>query len=762
MPTNPAFNVGSFDSHNTGAYRYDPQNDVQTNARARSNRFDLSETRLDTLRFGEISPFFVVDGVPGDRFQLRSSHELRTWTLKSPMFSKFIMNKDYFEVPLSSIIPNAYEKFYANPLKGDDVPDDSYCKFQLPTLSILEALYLCFRAPVSGIASTSIGSKFSQESPSSQFCQCLGWFSLLMKITSSGSLLSRLGLHTNSTLWYCSSEFEGTATRQNFRSDSLDYMFEHYNGFSNIVTITDSPQSGGYTIDEGDYQIVDLTLTFDRGYSPVGNSNQRSYTSSPQDIRSLLNDAITAYGHCQLSYVHYQYRASSSDNWTHKYFFSSGSPELSSGAAGLIWDIFFPLNQFASLWYLYSQQPDFPNTGWYATTKSFDHSSLIAYQQVCAQFFSVDAIDNLYTSKLWMENMYSLVIPLGYNIQVSSFSYNGVHIPYDTFSLNLINSLYSRIKAFESSLDSEFYFLCNLYLPADSLVYGDYFAGARLEPLAVGDVSISVDSSGGSSIVNALDVTRNLQLQRFLNKVNRTGAQIQDYIRGIFGETAVQIDPQPRFISHESFDISGFEIENTSNSVLESDLTSQQGYPTTLLRTSDSRFSYDIEIGGDPCIIIGVVSFDMRRIYSSTIDRSFFKANRFDFFQPDLQNVGDQMLYLSETGNPNAMIIQDNESLPFGYHLRDTHYKQRYDIALGGFCRQDILPSFANVINFQEGRYAVGNLDSNFIRNHNEDIDKFYASLSGITDSSYYHFLLRFHNNLIAHRNMQVKPLIAG
>ena len=128
------------DAHGIGAYNYDPQNDAQEVGRHRSNHFDNSERRLITARFGEIKPFLDFDAVPKDNHTFFSKHELRSYTLKSPLFSNIKMDKRYFLVPLSSILPNTWREFLSNPLKGDDVPDDVYCRAPLPIYSITKAL----------------------------------------------------------------------------------------------------------------------------------------------------------------------------------------------------------------------------------------------------------------------------------------------------------------------------------------------------------------------------------------------------------------------------------------------------------------------------------------------------------------------------------------------------------------------------------------------------------------------------------------------
>lgn len=773
MATNPAYNFGSYDSHGTGAYRYDPQNDAQASGRHRQNFFDNSEQRFMTARFADVTPFLAFDCVPGDRHTFKSNIRLRSYTLASPLMSTLTMSKDYYAVPLSSIIPNAFEKFYANPIRGDDVPQTSYCFGTVP-----------FRALLSYISEASIpeDSVIPTSLSAMKYCMSLAYFALLSNIVSSGSLLSSLGFHTqNLMLKYVPRSYQVHLVSGSGRVQRTGYDF-YFQTFDEFIDLN----RFGLTFDSA--IIADTSTTFKRVYNLTVHSVTITYTqnsiygsrqvvydvNTPDGYRKLIDDLIS-FGYNLLTgspsfpILNVSY-ADSADGDVNNYTISNS----------LGWYFLFPLDKFYGItdvsgtvsnsYELFrgnftavfdgSDESLNANRWFFASSDSsrFDMSYLIAYHQIMAQFFSIDAIDNVYTSKMWMENMSSLAGTAGRIY----FTYNGPSIPYDIFSSSVYSALLTRLSDPNSS-GSAFPYFVNLFCYENSLSYGDYFNGGRLEPLAVGDVNITGTGSEANNnvTVNALDVTRNLQFQRFLNKVNRTGAAIWDYIRGIQGHIPVQIDPMPRFIAHESTVISGFEVENTTAGDI-SNPTTQQGYPVTMLNSGESKFAFDIEVGGDPCVVLGLMSFDMRRAYSSTVDRAFFKRDRFDFFQPDLQNIGDQALYFGELSPCYPKFQGFLAEYPFAYHLRDTHYKQRYPVAFGGFTRQDILPSWANVIDFVNYDYVGDGLNSEMIRNHNSDFDKFYQSLNGVTLSSYFHFIISIDNQLGSYREMQVKPLIVG
>ena len=739
MATNPAYNFGSYDSHNTGAYRYDPQNDAQANGRHRQNFFDNSEQRFMTARFADVTPFLAFDCVPGDRHTFKTNMRLRSYTLASPLMSTLTMSKDYYAVPFSSIIPNAFEKFYANPIKGDDVPVASYVFGTVPFRNILT--YLSAATLPENTTSAGI-SAFN-------FFAGLALFGLLSNICSSGSLLSSLGFHTqNLMLKYVPRSYFGrntpgdTPSRPGISNPGVlgyDFRFQTFDEFidQNRFGITHSSAIIADTSNtfKQVYNFTVHSITINYNNHPIYGTRQVVYdVESPSGYRRFIGDIMVSLDYINTSsfvpvYVSY---SDSLDGDVNYYSLNNN----------LSWYMLFPLDKFYGITDVsgtvgnnydlfrgdftasFDKSNDAANANkWFFASDDasrFDMSYLVAYHQIMSQFFSVDAIDNIYTSKIWMENMASLV-----SNYIDDFTYNGYSVNYDVFS----NSVYSKVISSLSNSVSvdKLAYLVNLFCYENSLAYGDYFNGGRLEPLAVGDVNIagSVDTDQRIATVNALDVTRNLQFQRFLNKVNRTGAAIWDYIRGIQGHIPVQIDPMPRFIAHESTVISGFEVENTTAGDI-SNPTTQQGYSVTMLNSSESKFAFDIEVGGDPCVVLGLMSFDMRRAYSSTVDRAFFKRDRFDFFQPDLQNIGDQALYFGELSPCYPKFQGFLAEYPFAYHLRDTHYKQRYPVAFGGFTRQDILPSWANVIDFANYDYVGDGLNSEMIRNHNSDFDKFY------------------------------------
>ena len=362
---------------------------------------------------------------------------------------------------------------------------------------------------------------------------------------------------------------------------------------------------------------------------------------------------------------------------------------------------------------------------------------LVSYQLACAQFGTNDFVDFIYSAKLYRDNMQSLAYG---NRPFPTFIYNGITFQYDVFSCRVFNDLIRTLDN-EDSFD---YFI-NLFSYVPSLRYGDYFTGAKPQPLAVGEYSAKVNNNE----VSAIDITRSIQMQRLLNRVNMVGRKLGDYLTGIFGGKLPEAPKDvPVFLAHESFDIQGFETNNTGDAQLADDV---QNITTTNLRTKDGRFAFEIEID-EPCYIIGMNSYESMRIYSRTMDRFAFHHDRYDDFIPEMQYIGDQEIYSKELDS-----IQGSD-VPFGYCLRYMEYKQRYSYASGGFIEN--LPSWSFITDNNDGNPFDKNINPDYIRSSPSEFDRFYKSLTGYSLGSYFHFIVAHTNITSPARMMEYTPEI--
>lgn len=362
---------------------------------------------------------------------------------------------------------------------------------------------------------------------------------------------------------------------------------------------------------------------------------------------------------------------------------------------------------------------------------------IIAYQLACSQFATNDHVDFIYSAQLYRDNMQSIISDV---VGTDYFVYNGVRYLYDVFSQHYFDLVIDALKDFHETFD----FFLNLFSYVPSLRYGDYFTGARPQPLSVGEYSAEVNNNE----VSAIDITRSIQMQRLLNRVNMVGRKIGDYLSGIFGGQLPEAPKDvPVFLVEQYFPISGFETNNTGSEQFDPD---SPNTITSHLRSDESRHAFDVEIA-EPCYLIGMNSYEIMRVYSSTIDRFAFHHDRYDDFIPEMQYIGDQSILRSElTGYSGDQ--------PFGYALRYMEYKQRYSYASGGFVHA--LPSWAFITDNSDGNPSDGFISPEYIRSSPSEFDRFYKSLNGYSLGSYFHFIVCHTNMCYPYRQMEYAPTI--
>ena len=239
-------------------------------------------------------------------------------------------------------------------------------------------------------------------------------------------------------------------------------------------------------------------------------------------------------------------------------------------------------------------------------------------------------------------------------------------------------------------------------------------------------------------------------MQRFLNSVNRIGRKFENYLEGIFGGSKVKYDfHNPQFLAHVQDTAYAVEVENTGESQMK-----DPNSVTSVVKSNNARFAFEFT-PDRPSIIIGVEYFDIARNYVHQMDRQLFAVDRFDRFLPEMQYIGDQEVY-------GAELSMDNKADTFGYQLRYAEYKQRLNVAVGGFVEN--LPGY--IFKANEDKYAHHydngevRLSPYYIRSHPFELDGFYVSLTGYSPASYFHFIVKAHNDMTATRNMAQTPTI--
>lgn len=365
---------------------------------------------------------------------------------------------------------------------------------------------------------------------------------------------------------------------------------------------------------------------------------------------------------------------------------------------------------------------------------------VICYQLGCAQFFTNSDVDYIYTAELYRQNMESLVSASGFSIQF--FNWNGIRIFYDWCSSIYLGKLYT----ISSSSDAVMYciaYYANLFALNRSLKYGDMVNGGYIEPLAIGDVVAPVTGTAfGNLAVSAVDTTISILREKYLNLVNSVSSTIQAYSSAVFGVIPDTLPPEPKFMSHSV---------DTVNDVVNVNLAESQGTQQANLSSRSSRRDY-VSHFNQETIIVSCDWFDVIAAYRTNVSPFANKRDRFDYFLPQMQNIGMQPVYTAYIDS-----LRGADSLTFdltySYLPNDYEYKQMVSEASGAFAT-GYLPSWAFI---DLKTISSSHIDPYSIRYYPCQFDEFYKSLVSI-GANRFHFICSTILHYNASRPMEFNP----
>lgn len=583
-------------SQQNGLVAGNSQNEVGGVSLRNRSTFPLSYSFFETERFAEYTPFYVMEGVSGDRLPLHSRHELRTYTLQSPLMQSLLKKKDFFYVPMQAILPLNWEKFYTNPVIGEDVPEYTGTGVS----GFWNKLYSNFASDFDALSDL-----LGEESPASvdlytafiRFCVFYEMF------YSTGSLMETLGISGHNYVVLKRYDSDGLLSRSTF-----DEFFDQIMGV--LFPFAVSPKlTVSFHIGADNYQIVHPNAVYD-----VVTNDARPVTL--RSALELLRDNLSDFGVDRIVSLPLNYDVQRSldeavDDWV------ISSPFLDANDGSEL----VPLNT-ARLW---------------------------AYQLVCAHFYSNDHVDFVYSAELFRQRIWELYRIFEEDsgntiIGDTGFSVNGLYYEYDALSAHVTMEFFND-SALTASAPFFAYWQSMLSFKR-SLRFMDYFSGSRTLPLAVGDTS--VDASSG--LVDVLDLSRQRMMAKFLLAVNRSGRKFGAYMQELFGKVPKPDYHNPFYLAHTSDVVGSSENENTAEG------QRAQNAITSNLRTNADRYAFMFEPDRD-CVVLGISYYDIPRVYGNATERQNFYLDRFDMFNPYMQYIGDQAIYRAEIGTDEVSLL---------------------------------------------------------------------------------------------------------
>lgn len=502
MPTNPMFHTN--DSPNRATQPSKSVNQTSVFVPRSYNTFDMSYAHFKSQRFGQYEPFFVMEGVPGDRIPFSNSHNVRSLPFSAPILSPMTLHKDYFMVPNYAIQPYTWDYIYRNPSQGDDVPADAQNLF--PYFSSGGTPFL------STLLDTLASLLDDYEDSYGYGNRVLLLLLTLEKFLSQGSLLYNLGYKLNVRFNY-----------DDLSNMSFDQLFDR------LIQ---------------DYSTIRVTMRFD---GPDGTSVVRTFIDDEivrDDISDVYVDRYTIISLMRNHLPNIEDISSSIGTVSTLSYFNLPASDLH--------DPSWRMDRICAYQLACSQY-------YVNTAVDFIYNAQLYRDNFLANLR--DVYDELIGSELRIGFFQMNGISIQYDI-FSSFYYRYLVDLLIRFSTvlsapeesDLDTTLLVRVP---SLIDYLFGF-------RESLKFGDYFNDSRTQPLAYGEAGSDKVAVFDDS-VSVIDMSQKIILQRFRNAVVKIGNNGGDYQRAIFGEELPPDYHIPKFIIHTEFGINGEEISNTTS-----------------------------------------------------------------------------------------------------------------------------------------------------------------------------------------------------
>lgn len=185
---------------------------------------------------------------------------------------------------------------------------------------------------------------------------------------------------------------------------------------------------------------------------------------------------------------------------------------------------------------------------------------------------------------------------------------------------------------------------------------------------------LSVDNSKNLFVnlenVTAATITelrRAFQLQKWLERNARSGSRYTELLRAHFGVKSSDARLQrPEYLGGGKQPVSVSEVLQTSQSNVDSALGDMAGHGISVGRSN--RFKAFFEEHG---LVMGLISVLPRTAYQQGLPRLFSKFDKFDYFWPEFQHIGEQAIFNKEI----YLNGTDADEETFGYAPRYAEYK---------------------------------------------------------------------------------------
>lgn len=388
----------------------------------------------------------------------------------------------------------------------------------------------------------------------------------------------------------------------------------------------------------------------------------------------------------------------------------------------------------------------FNSLSWEGYDKDINIEPLIAYQMILADKFSNAKVDNVYTARMYSDALRQIINygPLAGRSQ-RTYLLNGKLYFYEPYSNHLMTDVANKfyVGISEDLLITYCNYFLSIFCYGRPLRYGDYYTGARLEPLSPGNTRVTVENGE----VDAVAINKKEWLYSFLYNLHLSTSEFKDYIRGIFGTNIqpsrsdiIRLVRKEKYLGKES-------VENTGSAQFEYVGTGRLPM-SSILRggASDASLMYHSK---EPALLITLVWHDAKIFRSNTVAKDSQIKTVLDEYIPELEFTGDQQILGMELDGSRA------NSDVFGWNQRYAEYKMKTSFVSGAF-----LDDYANGMLLTDSGYSANNgpleLSSTFIRQSIQDYERFFGNARFGLQSVHAYAIVNFGTS--AKRPMYVNP----
>lgn len=692
MP-NPLFQANNSPTRTTRPTK--AVNEAPTHVRLTHNTFDNSYFNFKTQRYGKYEPFWWKVCTAGDNEPFSNSHNVRSLPFASPVLSPMKLNKDYFQVPMYAIQPNAWDYIFKNPNQGDDVPLDAQNIFALGRGN--NSIFTLFEWAIRVIRDFAEGDSNNTEAFLSAFLIFLMYENFL----SSGSLLFQLGYKINPV-------FSDGSSSGRFSYDEVYDTLVNSNDFYAQYRFDDPDSPSGFRIVSfsTDAQVFEADYYVDRF---TFFSIYRSHIGALDEININFDSLFV-------------------DPWEVDFgnidaFDTSDSADDSVNYIRM--DV-INAYQLACAQYYVNPRVDF------------------LYNAQLYRDNFVQLVRELTT------------LSEDGPLNIESFDYNGIPVLFDYFSLKYYDHIISQLAFYPDvetppsfqllhALSSVVYYLFGFQ---DQLRFGDYLADSRTQALGYGEAGSDAVQVYDDA-VSVTDMSQKLVLQRFRGAVAHLDNSAEDYLETMFHEKLPPDYHYPKFIVHSEFGIAGDEVSNTTSD--------NQGNIVTNLKSGDDTAEFNIDISVNS-ILIGISYISIPGVYSQIKERTYFHRDRYDMFQPMLQYFGDQGIYNREVSDfiPNPADVYGYTSRNGEYKQRMSQCSGAFLTTLRSWIFTIDLPAFAGESSMPRLANTQSPLA---IRTFDFEFNRFLRRQTGVSLGTGFHFIMQYNNKNVDNRPMDVNPL---